>query len=157
MDWRIGFARVAMVASGLAALSPAAATAQVPLPPPEASAINACLCLQRSYAALAADMNAKDGAYQAANRQLADLNAQLAQERASTNVNDPNAVERVKVLLQRRDAASNTLPPAYAAAAEAVSRYNAVVGDYNARCANRPFIPVLTPEVQASLVCPPGP
>ena len=155
MGWRIGFARAAVLASGLAVLAPGAATAQVP--PPGPAEINPCLCLQRSYAALAADVNAKNGAYQAANQQLEDLNAQLARERASTNVNNPDAIERVKALLERRDAASNSLQPAYAAAADAVSRYNAAVGEYDAHCANRPFIPVLTPEIQARLVCPPGP
>lgn len=150
----VWFERVAVLAAGLAGLGFAAAMAQVPPTPAE---INACLCLQRSYPALAADMNAKNGAYQAANRQLEDLSAQLARERASTNINNPDAVERVKALLERRDAASKALQPAYAAAADAVARYNAAVGEYDARCANRPFIPVLTPEVQARLVCPPGP
>jgi hypothetical protein len=162
MGRRIGFACAAVLASGLvlasgvAVLRPGVATAQIPTPPPGPAEINACLCLQRSYTVLAADVNAKNGAYQATNQQLADLNAQLARERSSANVDNPDAVERVKALLERRDAVSNSLQPAYSAAADATSRYNAAVSEYNAHCANRPFIPVLTPEVQAGLVCPPG-
>jgi Holliday junction resolvasome RuvABC endonuclease subunit len=100
-------------------------------------------------------MNAKSQAYQAANQQLADLNAQLAQERASVNVNNPDAVAREKALLERRDAATKSLQPAYTAAAEAVSRYNASVNDYNARCANRPGIPILPPQAPLAFTCPP--
>jgi chromosome segregation ATPase len=113
------------------------------------------LCLQRSYTALAADMNAKDQAYAAANREVQNLSAQLERERASANVNNPDAVARVKALLQRRDAAANSLQPAYAAAADAVSRYNAQVNEYNAHCANRPFNSALVAEIQAHLACPP--
>jgi uncharacterized protein YfiM (DUF2279 family) len=149
-----GCGRMALLGLGLVGGLATPAAAQVP---PEVAEINACLCLQRSYTALAADMNAKNQAYAAAGREVADLDAQLARERASVNVNSPDSIARVKALLERRDAASNSLQPAYSAAAEAVSRYNARVGEYNARCANRPFNSALVAEIQARLVCPPRP
>jgi hypothetical protein len=155
MSLSMGFGRlVASTVAVAALLSSAAAIAQVP-PPPLPAEVNACLCLQRLYSGLAADMNAKNQAYQAANREVEGLTAELDRERASTNVNNPDAVARVKALLERRDAATKTLPVAQSAAADAVSRYNAAVSEYNARCI-RPGIPVLVPGTEASLVCPPG-
>ena len=177
----IGFARCATLAAGFVALFVAGAAAQVtptapppypaptappPAPPPpalvlsptapsEPGEIQACLCLQQAYTALAADMNAKKQAYDAANQQVSDLNAQLARERASVNVNNPDAVARVKALLERRDAAANSLQPAYTAASQATARYNARVNDYNARCANRPFNSALVVQIQTQLTCPP--
>lgn len=126
-----------------------------PLAPSEPAAIAACLCLQRSYTALAADMNAKNEAYAAANREVEGLTAQLASERASANANSPDAAARIKALLERHDALTNSLPPAYTAAAQATARYNAQVGEYNARCANQPFNSALVAQIQANLVCPP--
>ena len=160
----MGFARPLSFTLGLAALLVATvAGAQVPLapapPPPlapsEPAAIAACMCLQRSYTALAADMNAKNQAYAAANHEVDGLTAQLASERASANANNPDAAARIKALLERHDALTNSLQPAYTAAAEATARYNAQVGEYNARCANQPFNSALVADIQAHLVCPP--
>src|SRR3984893_9352035 len=136
-------------------LAPGAASAQVPLPP-EAAEITACLCLQQAVSAFSADMKAKTQALDTVPRQLADLGSQLARERSTLDVNNPDAVARYKALLERRDAAyRQSIGPVHADATQATARYNARVKDYNARCANRPFSSALVPGVQGQLTCPP--
>ena len=41
------------------------------------------------------------------------------------------------------------------AAAQAVERYNAIVDEYNRRCAGRPFNPDLWAQISAHPNCPP--
>jgi hypothetical protein len=131
------------------------AKAQIPPPVPnEAAEINACVCLQAASAALAGEKDAKAQALAAVDRQLADLNAQLATEKPRVDVNSADSVSRYKVLLQRRDAAFGQISPAQAAAAQAVERYNATVDEYNRRCI-RPFNPELMAQIQARPNCPP--
>jgi multidrug resistance efflux pump len=137
-------------------LGAASARAQAPAPPPEPAEISACLCLQQAVAALSAEMNQKTQALDAVTRQLAELDAQLAQSRANLNINDANAVARYKALLERRDAAyRQSIGPVHADATQATARYNERVNEYNARCANRPFNSALVAEIQAHLSCPP--
>ena len=130
------------------------AEAQV-LIPNEPAEINACVCMQLASGALAADKDAKSQAWAAASQQLADLNAQLASARSAIDVNNPEAVARFKALLQRRDAAYGQISPAQSAAADAVARYNASVGEYNQRCAGRPFNSDLVAQIQARPNCAP--
>jgi multidrug resistance efflux pump len=112
--------------------------------------------MQQAVAALSAEMSQKTQALDAVNRQLSDLDAQLARARASLNVNDADAVGRYKALLEHRDAAyRQSVGPVHADATQATSRYNASVNEYNARCANRPGIPILSPQIPAPLTCPP--
>jgi hypothetical protein len=141
----LGFGILAFCAAG-------EANAQIPYEPAE---INACVCLQLASAALAADKDAKSQALAAANQQLVDLDAQLASSRARIDVNNPDAVARYKALLERRDAAYGQISPAQSAAAAAVGRYNASVGEYNQRCAGRPFNSELVAQIQAHPNCPP--
>jgi hypothetical protein len=150
----IVFGRTAALALGLAVLlAPGIARAQIP---PETAEIGTCLCMQQATAALSADMNAKNQALEAVNRQLADLDAQLTRERSTINVNNPDAVARFKALLERRDATyRQSIGPVHDDAAQATARYNGQVNQYNARCANRPFNSALVAEVQAHLMCPP--
>jgi hypothetical protein len=148
--------RVIALGWGLtAALGPAAAKAQVAVVP-ESAEITACLCLQRSVSTLAAEMNAKKQALDMATRQLSDLDSQLARDRSTINVNDPDAVARYKALLERHDAAyRQSIGPVHAEAEQATARYNARVAEYNGRCANRPFNSAIVAQMQVSLVCPP--
>jgi hypothetical protein len=150
----IGFGRAAVLRLGFLALSaPGVANAQVPPGPAE---INACLCLQQAVSTLSAEMNAKTRALDAANSQLADLDAQLAAERPLVNVNNPDSVARYKALLERRDGAyRQSIGPIHADATQATARYNARVNEYNRRCAGQPFNSALVAEVQARLACPP--
>ena len=138
----------------LAFCAAAVADAQV-LIPNEPAEINACVCMQLASGALAADKDAKSQAWAAASQQLADLNAQLASARSAIDVNNPEAVARFKALLQRRDAAYGQINPAQSAAADAVARYNASVGEYNQRCAGRPFNSDLVAQIQAHPNCAP--
>ena len=152
----IGLARGMALGCGLLAmLAPGAARAQVP-PPPEVADITACLCLQRAVSALSADMNARNQALDTVTRQLSDLDAQLARDKSTINVNNPDAVARYKALLERRDAAyRQSIGPVHAEAEQATAGYNARVNEYNAHCANRPFNSAIVAQMQVNLVCPP--
>ncbi len=154
MAYLIRWARGMALGWGLvAALAPGAARAQVP---PEAAEITACLCLQRAVSALSAEMNAKNQALNAVTQQLADLDSQLARDRSTINVNNPDAVARYKALLERRDGAyRQSIGPVHAEAEQATARYNVRVSEYNARCANRPFNSAIVAQIQINLVCPP--
>ena len=139
----------------VAALAPGAARAQVPLPP-EMAEIRACLCLQQEVSAFSADMDAKKQALDTVTQQLADLDSQLARDKSTVNVNNPDDVARYKALLERRDAAyRQSIGPVHADAEQATARYNARVSEYNAHCANRPFNSAIVAQMQVNLVCPP--
>ncbi len=146
--------RVAMlgVVLAVAAMAPAA-RAQAP----EASDIAACLCLGRTVNALNAEMARQQSAYHAAQEDLARLDAQLESARTGLDVNNPQAVAQFRELLGRRDAAfRRTTSLATGSLNSVVQRYNAQVGEYNARCASRPRDPALLRSVEATLVCPPA-
>jgi hypothetical protein len=146
----------ALLAALLAATAVRAQVPPPPAPPSEPAEISACLCLQQLVATLSAEMNQKKQTLDGVNRQLADLDAQLAQARASLNVNDPDAVARYKAVLERRDAAyRQSIGPVHADATQATARYNERVNEYNARCANRPFNSALVADIQPHLSCPP--
>lgn len=144
--------RAVLLGSAIIAIG-GSATAQVPVPN-EPAEISACLCLQQGASALAAQKDAKSQALASLDRQLANLDAQLASERPRVDVNNAESVSRYKALLERRDAAFSQIGPGQSDAAQAVSRYNASVEEYNRRCAGHPFDPVLVASIQAHLVCP---
>jgi len=154
MAYMMRLARGVVLGAGVVvAFASREATAQVP---PEASEIASCLCLEQAVSNLSANMNAKKQALDATTRQLADLDSQLARDRSTMNVNNPDEVARYKGLLERRDAAyRQSIGPVHADAAQATDRYNARVNEYNARCANRPFNSAIVAQVQVNLVCPP--
>ena len=148
-----GGRQAAIFCLGMLACSPfGGAKAQIVNDPAE---INSCVCLQAASAALAGEKDAKGQALTAADRQLADLNAQLASEKPRVDVNNPDSVSRYKVLLQRRDATHGQVGQAQAATAQAVDRYNASVDEYNRRCAGRPFNSDLWAQISAHPNCPP--
>jgi hypothetical protein len=157
----------ALSAVAAALLVMAAAEAQVPpyppppvaVPPPaspEAAEIAFCLCLRQSLDAAAAEMSARQAAYQAVQSEVAALDSQLQSARATLNVDNPEAVAQFRQLLERRDAAFRQSNGSAAGdLTGAVERYNARSTEYNGSCANRPRNPVLLAQVQASLICPP--
>ncbi len=156
MALSFGRARALLAAAGLLVLA-SPAWAQAPIPP-EAAAISACLCMERDIASLSQAMQSQQQALAQANRELADLNAQLEAARPHVDVNNPESVARYKALLQRRDAAyRRSVGPIVPATDAAVRRYNAVVNQYNAQCANHPFDSVLMAQIQQTLTCPPSP
>src|ERR1700751_4439788 len=149
----LGVLRATVLSLGvLGLMATGGAKAQIPNEPAE---INACVCLQLASAALAADKDARSQALAADNQQLADLDAQLASARSRIDPNNAEAVAGYKALLERRDAAHGQISPAQSAAAAAVARYNASVGEYNQRCAGRPFNSELAAQIQAHPNCPP--
>jgi hypothetical protein len=152
----IGVLRAAILGSALVAYSAGAARAQVPAANSELDEISACLCLQQAVTTLAAEMNAKNQALDEVNRQLAELNAELARDRPLINVNNPDAVAHYKALLEQHDATyRRSIGPVHANAVQATARYNATVNEYSARCVNRSLNWGLAPQVQAHLMCPP--
>ena len=152
-----GCRQAAFFCLGMLVCSPfGGAKAQIPIPvPSEPAEINACVCLQAASAALAGEKDAKAQALAAVDRQLADLNAQMAAEKPRVDVNSAASVSSYKALLERRDATRGQISPAQAAAAKAVDRYNANVDEYNRRCAGRPFNSELWAQISARPNCPP--
>jgi phage-related tail protein len=139
----------------LVAASPAVAQAPPPLAG-EPADIAACLCLGQAVTTLNADMTAQQSAYAAARADLTRLDAELKSARAGMDVNDPAAVARFRQLLEQRDSAfRRSTGLATGDLNSAISRYNARVNEFNARCANRPRNPDLLAQVQATLRCPP--
>jgi len=152
--------RASLLAAAFAMSASMQVHAQAPLPPPpvpEASDIASCLCLGRTVNSLNAEMTQQQAAYQDNRAELTRLDAQLQSDRASLDVNNPEAVARFRALLARRDAAFRRgTSLAAGALGNLVQRYNASVNEYNARCANRPRDPLLLRNVEATLVCPPA-
>jgi multidrug resistance efflux pump len=144
--------------AGLATAPPAAAQAPPPAAAAEAGEVAACLCLGQDMERLNAEMAAAQSAYDRERDELAQLDGELAQQRAAIDVNNPAAVARFRQLLERRDALfRRSSGPQIGALSEAVARYNDRVSEYNARCASRPRDPALLAQVQARLACPPPP
>jgi hypothetical protein len=155
---RLGAAAVFCSALALLSVGVAPAEAQMPVPPPspEAADIAACLCLKQSADALGATMADRQHAYDASRQEVAGLDSQLQSARMSLNVDNPEAVAQYRQLLDRRDAAYRRSSGAlFSEFRSVVARYNARIGEYNARCADRPRNPILLSQVQATLVCPP--
>ncbi len=148
----------AVLGSGIAGIALAAAAhAQAPPPlPPEAAHLAECLCLKAATDRLGADMAGRQNELETARRELARLTSELERERGAVDINNPQSVSRFRQLLVQRDAAFNRVNgPLVADTQAVVQRYNAQVGEYNGRCANRPMDPVLIARVQATLSCPP--
>ena len=145
----------AMLWVGLGAFS-AASPALAQVPPPQAAEIANCLCLRHAVDALGAQMTTMQRSSEALKEELARIDSQLQRARASMDVNNPQSAARFRQLLERRDATfRRSTGPVAANTAAAVGRYNARIGEFNARCANQPRDPVLLSQVQATLSCPP--
>jgi hypothetical protein len=157
MRWLLRAAAVSAVGWTLAASS-SIALAQMPMPvSPEASEIAACLCLGQASQMAGADLSTKRQAYGGLQSELARLDAQLQRERAGLDVNNTQAVARFRQLLAQRDAvAQRSSGPIASQTKVATERYDRMVNEYNARCANRPRDPILLNRVQATLTCPPA-
>jgi hypothetical protein len=149
MRW--SFWRGLLVGGALLAMAPAAG-AQAP---PEVAEIAHCLCLHRAIDAHTAGMTERRQAYDQVQSELAALDSELARERATMNVDDPQAVARFRQLLARRDAVfQRSTGPLATDLSTAVGGYNAAVREYNTRCADQPRDPELLARVQATLSCP---
>jgi hypothetical protein len=124
---------------------------------PEAADVASCLCLKQAIDMLSADLAGQQGSYGSVQDELNRLDAQLAAARANMDVNNPAAVAQYRQLLERRDAAFRRSTGLVTGdLTSTTERYNARVGEYNARCAGRPRDPAFVAGVQARLSCPPG-
>jgi len=156
----------ASLALGFAAMAQAPVPAY-PVPPPvaavpaappssEAADIAACLCSRQAVDTLGTQMAGARQSYDHTVAELSRLDAQLERERTAIDVNDAASVARFRQLLQQRDAVYRRSSGAMMTdLSSLVARYNARVGEYNARCADRPRNPALIASVQATLSCPP--
>jgi hypothetical protein len=110
-----------------------------------------CWCLKQAVDDTHTDMATKQGALSAAQAQLNQLDSQLAQARATEDVNNPQSVAQFRQLLAQRDGAFRQSNGDIVAAVQAATaRYNQAVADYNNRCAGRP----LPPPPPGPLACP---
>jgi hypothetical protein len=147
--------RAAIAAAALAGIFAAAAVPPAAAQQTEAAAIAQCLCLHRDIGALNTDMTAKRRAHDEVQAELARLDARLQRQRATIDVNNPEAEAQFSRELQQRDALFRRATGRQAAAlAAAVAHYNAAVEQYNTQCANRPRDPAVLARVQATLTCP---
>jgi hypothetical protein len=160
--------RAAALCAGIAVFAPGAQaqTPYYPMPPAvapalppagsEAADIAACMCLRQAVDVLGADMTARRQAYDQTQAELGRIDAQLEQERGTIDVNNPASVSRFRQLLGERDALFRRSAGAmFSDLSSVTDRYNARVGEYNGRCADRPRPPGLVAQVQATLTCPP--
>jgi hypothetical protein len=120
--------------------------AQMPPPGPDM----ACWCLKQAVDDTNTDLATKQSALNAAQAQLNQIDSQLAQARATEDVNNPQSVAQFRQLLAQRDTAfKQSNGDIVAAVQAATARYNQAVADYNNRCAGRP----LPPPPPGPLVC----
>jgi hypothetical protein len=148
-----GWRRLAVIiaaASASAAIT-ASAAAQVER---SGTAIQACLCLEQSVAALKDGVEAQRRAYEDKREAFQVLDNQVRASRPQVNVNNPTDVDAFKRLLEQRDAAADALAgPVTTNYADAVSRYNQSVSGYNASCMGKVYDPEVLADVRRTLVC----
>ena len=147
-----GAGYIILAGLAFALVSQGSARAQMSSNPVE---INACLCQQQGIATLSADMSPNPGI---GGRPAACCRPQfqLLQSRQHLDVNNAEAEAQYKALLAQRDQAyKDSIGPVVGAADQATTRYNALVNQYNAQCANRIFNADMMAQAQTHLVCPP--
>jgi hypothetical protein len=133
----------------------APAIGQMPPLPPEVAEIGACVCLRQTVDVIRGDMDGKQQALADVRARLEEATRRLEAERSRIDVNDSAAVARFRQQVEQRDALFKRSGSAVSEAGVAVERYNTRVGQYNARCANRPLDPAIVARIQPTLSCPP--
>jgi hypothetical protein len=124
----------------------------------EAAEIASCLCQQLALDRLNADMTAQRQTLAQLRSELDRIDADLQRERATVDIDNPQAVAQFSEKLAARDALfRRSTGPAANNLGAATARYNAAVGRYNSECANRPRDPALLAQVQQTLSCPAPP
>ncbi|HUN47559.1 MAG TPA: hypothetical protein VMU85_13605 [Stellaceae bacterium] len=146
------FLAVAIGAVAVTFSWPAAAQPAVLTSP---SDIAACLCRDQSVNALKADMARQQAAYDGAQKEFQQLNAQVEAQYPQVNVNDSGSINAYRQLLQQRDAAgarlTNQASPAYSAS---VDRYNQAVQGYMSQCGGKSYEASALAAAQQNLSCP---
>jgi len=142
---------IAAAMAPMAITAAASAAEQVERAP---AAIQSCLCLEQSVAALKDAVETHRRAYEEKREAFQVLDNQVRTSRPQVNVNSPADVDGFKRLLEQRDAAADALAgPVTANYAEAVSRYNQSVAGYNSSCTGKAYDPEVLAEVRRTLVC----
>jgi uncharacterized protein YukE len=117
--------------------------------------IRDCLCQEQSMADFNTEMLNQRKAYDDQRQLFQQLDQDVQTARPRLDVNDPNAVDAFKRLLDRRDAAqqafSGDVTRNYA---DAVTRYNQAVTSYNASCAGKTYDADQLAAVRRNLSCP---
>jgi hypothetical protein len=117
--------------------------------------IRDCLCQERSVAALNGEVQNQTRLYEDKRQAFQQLDKQVQTARPKVNVNDRSEVEAFKQLLERRDAAADTLAgEATRSYSDAVTRYNQAVAAYNSGCAGKAYDPDQLAELKRNLSCP---
>ena len=131
---------------------PAAAQPAVLTSPGE---VAACLCHDQQVNALKADVTRQQAAYDSAQKEFQQLNAQVESQYSQVNVNDSASINAYRDLLKRRDAAgarlTNEASPAYTTA---VDRYNQAVQSYMSQCGGKSYAAAALAQAQQNLSCP---
>lgn len=144
--------KLGLTVAALAVMATAAAAQAPVLTSREDVAV--CLCLGQAVASRQTAMIARRGEYEAAQREVARLQADADAARPAVDVNNQAAVdafrERVLKLDQTRVRMQDEALPAYQAA---VTGYNQRVGEFSQRCAGRAMDPAVQAQVRQTLVC----
>lgn len=149
------FSAVSKLAPLIAALGclATAASAQTPVLTSRED-IAVCLCLNQSVASRLTTLDARRGEYEAAQQEVARLQAEIDAARPTVDVNNPAAIDafraRVIQVDQARLRMQDTALPAYQSA---VTAYNQRVEEFSQRCAGRAMDPAVEAQVRQSLVC----
>jgi len=116
--------------------------------------VRACLCAQQQVAALFGTVQQTRQDYENSQKTLADLNQQLETRRAQMDVYNDADVESYKQLLAQSDRAAVALAdqatPSYN---DALTRYNAALSDYTARCGGKSYDQAVYNSVETGLIC----
>jgi len=98
--------------------------------------VTTCACQERLVSSLNGEVQAQSRAYEDKRRSFEALDQEVQTTRPRVDVKNPAEVDAFKQLLDRRDAAADTLNgQANENYAAAVKRYNDAVADYNDYCA----------------------
>jgi hypothetical protein len=146
--WRVALATV-MVLPGMGGAAPAQELARSP------EQIRGCLCQERSLGALNTEVQNQSRLYEDKRQAFQQLDKEVQTARPKVNVNDRSEVDAFKRLLERRDAAADTLAgEATRNYSDAVTRYNQAVAAYNGGCAGKAYDPDQLAELRRNLSCP---
>ena len=140
---------------------PALAQAVLQAPTPGEGPITApdeiryCLCAHQSVDALGPQVAAETAHHQEVQDRLAALDKQLADSKATVDVNQPDQVDAYRRLVEARE---KTMAEFYYELTprlqQLVARYNAHTESYNAACTTRSFDATALEAAKAGLSCP---
>lgn len=118
-------------------------------------AIQKCLCMEQTVAALNSQVQAQSRVYEDKRQVFQTLDNQVRTSRSEVNVNNQQDVDAFRRLLEQRDEAADTLAGATTSSyAEAVTRYNQSVAAYNDQCAGKAYDADQLAQIRAALNCP---